>query len=74
MKPNIRALLDRCISEGIEHTFLNTDVEVSDDAARRFVVSHMTIGLFLFALLSISCRTTTSTFCQSMTVKMTTML
>ena len=35
MKPNIRALLDRCISEGIEHTFLNTDVEVSDDAARR---------------------------------------
>ena len=29
MKPNIRALLDRCISEGIEHTFLNTDVEIS---------------------------------------------
>lgn len=29
MKPNIRALLDRCISDGVQHTFLNTDVEVS---------------------------------------------
>jgi hypothetical protein len=29
MKPNIRALLDRCISEGINHTFLNTDVELT---------------------------------------------
>ena len=28
MKPNIRALLDRCIREGIEHAFLNTDQEV----------------------------------------------
>ena len=35
MKPNIRALLDRCISEGIEHTFLNTDVEVTTVDARR---------------------------------------
>ena len=33
MKPNIQALLDRCIQEGIEHTFLNTDVEVSTAGA-----------------------------------------
>ena len=33
MKPNIRALLDRCIREGIDHTFLNTDVEISDAAS-----------------------------------------
>lgn len=30
MKPNIRALLDRCIREGIDHAFLNTDVEIPD--------------------------------------------
>ena len=35
MKPNIRALLDRCISEGIEHAFLNTDVKVNDADAQR---------------------------------------
>jgi hypothetical protein len=33
MKPNIRALLDRCIREGIDHAFLNTDVEISDTAS-----------------------------------------
>lgn len=37
MKPNIRALLDRCISEGVQHTFLNTDVEVSHDAEVRLI-------------------------------------
>ena len=30
MKPNIRALLDRIIREGIDHAFLNTDAEVPD--------------------------------------------
>lgn len=30
MKANIRALLDRVIREGIDHTFLNTDVEIPD--------------------------------------------
>lgn len=35
MRPNIRALLDRCISEGIDHTFLNTDVEVSSKDAQQ---------------------------------------
>ena len=35
MRPNIRALLDRCISEGIDHTFLNTDVEVSNKDAQQ---------------------------------------
>jgi hypothetical protein len=29
MKVNTRALLDRFIREGIEHTFLNTDVELT---------------------------------------------
>jgi hypothetical protein len=29
MKVNTRALLDRLIREGIEHTFLNTDVELT---------------------------------------------
>lgn len=29
MKARIRALLDRLIREGIEHAFMNTDVEVS---------------------------------------------
>ena len=33
MKPNIRALLDRCIREGIDHAFLNTDVEITDAAS-----------------------------------------
>ena len=33
MKPNIQAVLDRCISEGIEHAFLNTNVEVTNVAA-----------------------------------------
>ena len=33
MKPNIRALLDRCIREGIDHAFLNTDVEIPDAAS-----------------------------------------
>jgi len=35
MKPNIRAILDRIIREGIDHTFINTDVEVSDVDAQR---------------------------------------
>ena len=35
MKPNLHALRDRCIREGIEHSFLNTDVEVTDAAARQ---------------------------------------
>lgn len=30
MKANVRALLDRVIREGIDHTFLNTDVEIPD--------------------------------------------
>ena len=33
MKPNIQAVLDRCISEGIEHAFLNTNVEITPAAA-----------------------------------------
>ena len=35
MKPNIRALLERCIREGIDHTFLNTDVKVTTSDASR---------------------------------------
>jgi len=33
MKPNIRALLDRCIREGIDHAFLNTDVPIEEKYA-----------------------------------------
>ena len=29
MKANIRALLDRVIRDGIDHTFLNTEVQIS---------------------------------------------
>jgi hypothetical protein len=35
MKANIRFLLERFIREGIDHTFLNTDVEVSKMDAQR---------------------------------------
>ena len=35
MKPDIRALLERCISEGIDHTFINTDVDVTVTDAHR---------------------------------------
>jgi hypothetical protein len=35
MKPNIRALLEHFITEGIDHTFINTDVAVTKDDARR---------------------------------------
>lgn len=35
MKANIRVLLDRFIREGIDHTFMNTDVEVSNSDAQQ---------------------------------------
>jgi hypothetical protein len=35
MKANIRFLLERFIRDGIDHTFLNTDVEVSSVDAQR---------------------------------------
>ena len=35
MKANIRVLLERFIRDGIDHTFLNTDVNVSTMDARQ---------------------------------------
>ena len=35
MKPKIHALLDHCIRDGIEHAFLNSDVEVTTTDVRR---------------------------------------
>ncbi len=35
MKANIRCLLERFIREGIDHTFMNTDVEVSNSDAQQ---------------------------------------
>lgn len=35
MKANIRILLERFIRDGIDHTFMNTDVEVSTSDAQR---------------------------------------
>ena len=35
MKPNTRVLLERFIRDGIDHTFMNTDVELSNVDAQR---------------------------------------
>lgn len=47
MKPNFRALLDRCIHEGIDHTFMNTDVELTP-VGEQILANELELRIWLY--------------------------